>query len=239
MSLTEEELKGKIFNKWEILRFSHKVGYAKYFVCKCLDCNEERTVYIQSVTSRKSKSCGCISRVETAYNINKKYNKYEVIGDVVRVFVNNDSNKIMLCDIDDWEKLKEYYWRESATGYANAMINYKNNRFHRMIFDLSDPKIQVDHVNGDILDNRKENLRLCSNQNNSFNRGKNSNNTSGYKGVHFDKDRNKWRASIMHNGKNISSPRRYNTPEEAYEWYVEKSNDIFGEFSVFESREIV
>lgn len=38
MKLTEENLCGKIFNRWKVLRFSHKVGYNKYFVCKCLDC---------------------------------------------------------------------------------------------------------------------------------------------------------------------------------------------------------
>ena len=65
MKLTEENLCGKIFNRWKVLRFSHKVGYNKYFVCKCLDCGEEHTVYIQSVISGKSKSCGCKSRKET------------------------------------------------------------------------------------------------------------------------------------------------------------------------------
>ena len=101
MKLTEENLCGKIFNRWKVLRFSHKVGYNKYFVCKCLDCGEEHTVYIQSVISGKSKSCGCKSRKETAYNINKKYNNFKIVDNVVIVFVNNDKEKIMLCDIED------------------------------------------------------------------------------------------------------------------------------------------
>ena len=42
MELSEENLVGKIFNRWEVIRFSHKVGYAKYFVCRCLDCNKEK-----------------------------------------------------------------------------------------------------------------------------------------------------------------------------------------------------
>lgn len=237
MELSEENLVGKIFNRWEVIRFSHKVGYAKYFVCRCLDCNKEKTLYIQSVTSGKSKSCGCKSKLETAYNINKKYNKYEILDDIVRVYINNDREKVMLCDLEDWEILKNYYWREDMHGYAIAINNHKTIRFHRCVEGLTNPKIQVDHINGNKLDNRKVNLRICSNQENSFNKYKNSNNSSGYKGVYFDKDRNKWRSAIQYNGKRISSPKRYDTPEEAYQWYIEKSNELFKEYSVFNSRE--
>lgn len=236
MELTEENLVGKIFNRWQVVRFSHKVGYNKYFVCTCLDCNKDKTVYIQNITSGKSKSCGCKSKPEVAYKINKQYNKYEVMGDVVTVYIDNDTEKPMLCDLEDWNRLKEHYWREDPNGYAIATHNYEVIRFHRMALNVDNPEIQVDHINGKRLDNRKENLRQCSNQENSFNRNKNSNNTSGYKGAYFDKDRGKWRGVIQYNGKSIKSSKRYNTPEEAYQWYIEKSNELFGEYSVFNSR---
>lgn len=237
MKLSEENLVGKIFNRWEIIRFSHKVGYNKYFVCKCLDCNKEKTLYIQNVISGKSKSCGCKSKPETAYKINKKYNEYEISVDIVKVYVDNDKEKIMLCDLEDWETLKDYYWRENIDGYAVAIHNYETIRFHREVLGLKDSQIQVDHINGNKLDNRKINIRPCSNQENSFNKYENSNNSSGYKGVYFDKTRNKWRGSIQHNGKSIKSSKRYDTPEDAYQWYVEKSNELFKEYSVFNSRE--
>ena len=237
MKLSEDNLVGKIFNRWEVIRFSHKIGYAKYFVCKCLDCNKEKTLYIQNVTSGKSKSCGCKSKSETAYKINKKYNEYEISNDIVRVYVDNDKEKIMLCDLEDWEALKKYYWREDVNGYAIAINNYETIRFHRCVLGLSNPKIQVDHINGIKLDNRKINLRQCSNQENSFNKYENLNNSSGYKGVYLDKDRYKWRGVIQYNGKSIKSPKRYDTPEEAYQWYIEKSNELFKEYSVFNSRE--
>lgn len=237
MKLTEDNLKGKIFNRWKVLRYSHKVGYNKYFVCECLDCGKEKTLYIQNILSGKSKSCGCKTKSEIAYKINKKYNEYEVFGDIVKVYIDNDKEKIMLCDLDDWELLKDYYWRENADGYAIAIDNYRQIRFHREVLKLNDSKIQVDHINGAKLDNRKTNLRQCSNQENSFNKYENSNNVSGYKGVYFDKNRNKWRGAIQYNGKSIKSSKRYNTPEEAYRWYIEKSNELFGEYSVFNSRE--
>lgn len=239
MKLSEENLIGKIFNRWEVIRFSHKVGYSKYFVCKCLDCNKEKTLYIQNVTSGKSKSCGCKTKSETAYKINKKYNEYEISGDIVKVYVDNDKEKIMLCDLEDWETLKNCYWRANEDGYAVTIINYEAIRFHRYVLGLINPKIQVDHINGNRLDNRKINLRTCSNQENSFNKYENSNNSSGYKGVYFDKDRGKWRGAIQYNGKSIKSSKRYDTPEEAYQWYIEKSNELFKEYSVFNSRECV
>lgn len=183
-----------------------------------------------------SNSCGCKSRVETAYNINKKYNDFKIVDNVVRVCVGNDKSKIMLCDIKDWEDLKSCYWTERH-GYAVACKYHNQILFHRVVMRVADPTVQIDHINGNRLDNRKLNLRVCSNQENSMNRYKNSNNSSGYKGVYFDKDRGKWRGAIQYNRKSIKSPKRYNTPEEAYEWYVEKSNELFGEYSAFKSRE--
>lgn len=201
-----------------------------------MDCGKEKPIYIQNVIRGLSNSCGCKSRTETAYNINKKYNEFETIDDVVHVYVENDKNKVMLCDVEDWESLKNCYWTEQR-GYAVAIKNYEWIRFHREVMNVDNPKIQVDHINGNRLDNRKANLRLCSNQENSMNKYENSNNSSGYKGVYFDKNRNKWRGAIQYNGKSIKSPKRYNTPEEAYEWYIEKSNELFGDYSVFKSRE--
>ena len=219
MELTEKNLNGKIYNRWKIIKFSHKVGYHKYFICECLDCNKKKPVAIQNIIRGVSKSCGCKSKIETAYNINKKYNKYEIDNDVVYVNLNNSDENIMI-----------------RGGYATSRKNHKTIIFHRIIMGTNDSKIQVDHINGNTLDNRKQNLRICSNQENSFNKNKNSNNSSGYKGVYFDKERNKWRSAIQFNGKSIKSPKRYDTPEEAYEWYVQKSNELFGDFSVFKSR---
>lgn len=235
MKLTEDNLCGKIFNRWEVIRFSRKIGYNKYFICKCLDCETEHEVYIQSVVSGKSKSCGCKSRKNTAYKINKKYNKFDIINNVVYVHIDNDENKIMMCDLEDWSRLDKYYWRD-VRGYAETTINYKHYKFHRMAMNIDNKKIKIDHINGNTMDNRKINLRLCNDQENSFNRYKNSNNTSGYKGVYFDKERGKWRGAIQYNGRSYKSPKRYDRPEDAYEWYKNKSNELFKEFSVFNSR---
>ena len=78
---------------------------------------------------------------------------------------------------------------------------------HRKILGLKkgDGKI-VDHINGNSLDNRKANLRICTQSQNMINRIKQKNNKSGYIGVCLYKGNsiNKWRASIMQNKKQIS-----------------------------------
>jgi hypothetical protein len=61
---------------------------------------------------------------------------------------------------------------------------------------INNPKIKIDHKFGDTLDNRKQSLRLCTNDENRKNSKLNKNNTSGYKGVIWYKPYKKWRAEI-------------------------------------------
>lgn len=76
----------------------------------------------------------------------------------------------------------------------------KNIRLHRLIMNCPNGK-QIDHINGNGLDNRKENLRICSQSENHQNRSKWGNTSSQYKGVHWHKIVKKWVAQIMINGK--------------------------------------
>jgi len=73
---------------------------------------------------------------------------------------------------------------------------------HRLIKQTSKGKI-TDHINQNKLDNRKINLRVVSGMENGRNRGIPKHNTSGIKGVAWDKSRNKWMASIRRNYKHI------------------------------------
>ena len=91
---------------------------------------------------------------------------------------------------------------------------------------------QVDHTNGDGLDNRRENLRLATNAENARNRSAQENNTSGYKGVSFDKKRKKWVAQLWFNNKKVLFS-RHNTPEEAHEAYKKAACKYHNAFSNF------
>ena len=100
---------------------------------------------------------------------------------------------------------------------------------HRII--LNAPKgTMVDHINGNGLDNRKENLRLCTTRENNANQKKNRNNSSGYKGVAKASNCSKWRAYIRVDGvqRHLGN---HNTPEEAARAYDAAAKKHFGEYA--------
>ncbi len=124
--------------------------------------------------------------------------------------------------------------------YAGFSIRVENNRrtrkyLHRAIVErmIGYPltvKMLVDHIDGDTLNNRRENLRLCTNAENMRNIRTPKHNTSGFKGVSFDRRTGRYLASITVNkvSKNLG---RYRTPEEAHAAYLEAARLYFGEFA--------
>lgn len=114
---------------------------------------------------------------------------------------------IIYFDIEDWDKIKDYKWhikKSYNTFYAGAAKRLQSNMhiqiiMHRVITECDSFKM-VDHINGNGLDNRKDNLRTCTNAENSKNQLVRKNNTSGYKGVHWHKHRGKYNARIYVDG---------------------------------------
>jgi hypothetical protein len=112
-------------------------------------------------------------------------------------------------DIADHElvsQYKWYAWKHRTTIYAVASIRDANGKqtqikMHRLIMGVTDPKILIDHKNGNGLCNTRENLRICTNQQNLMNRGAQKNSTSGLKGVFWSKQQNMWFGKITISGK--------------------------------------
>ena len=90
----------------------------------------------------------------------------------------------------------------------------------------------VDHINGDIRDNRRANLRFATHSESMCNRGMAKNNRSGFKGVSVDKRKCQWRyrATIKCEGKKYNLG-TFATPEEAYEAYKKASQELHGQFA--------
>ena len=88
----------------------------------------------------------------------------------------------------------------------------------------------VDHINHNGLDNRKSNLRICTNQENICNCEIPKNNKSGCKGVYWAKDKNKWTVQVTINNKTIYIG-RYTNLEEAIEARKEASKKYYNEFA--------
>lgn len=117
-------------------------------------------------------------------------------------------------------------------GYLCVGINYNSYRAHRLIFLMHKgylPKT-IDHINGDKLDNRIENLRAATVGQNQHNRKTNANNTSGYKGVGWNKAQKKWVARITLERKNIHLGYFANV-EEAAEVVRKAREELHGSFA--------
>jgi len=100
---------------------------------------------------------------------------------------------------------KHAFLSDHSKGYKQGMIFNKLYLAHRVVYAIYYgiwPTAQIDHINGDKLDNRIANLRDVTNAENARNTKKYSNNTSGYTGVSWDSTVGKWRSSIWVQNKN-------------------------------------
>lgn len=111
--------------------------------------------------------------------------------------------RIATVDDEDYGWLSKWVWFYGSHGYAhNGRRRDGETLMHRMI--LAAPKNRfVDHINGNRLDNRRENLRLVDDLQSSWNTGKRPNCSSEYKGVHWCKRDKAWYAMIRDHGKHL------------------------------------
>lgn len=136
--------------------------------------------------------------------------------------INLTKGKTSIVDDDDYEKLAQYKWCASRCGNSHyAMRKDKNDKgilMHRFILNVTDRHIHVDHINHDTLDNRKINIRTCTQQENNRNKSPHSKSTSKYLGVSWDKLKNKWKGNIYVN-KKLLFLGRFNSEEDAAKAY--------------------
>lgn len=142
--------------------------------------------------------------------------------------------EVILVDDSDHEFASAITWSVHR-GYVRADFVVKGERIrlrlHRYLLGLPpEDTREVDHINGNPLDNRRSNLRVCTRAENSRNRRIGRNNTSGYKGVHFRRQRNKWKAAIKINNKERCLG-LFATPEMAHEFYCLAADLLHGEFA--------
>lgn len=134
------------------------------------------------------------------------------------------SGAVCLVSPEDLEELLKYNWFEckgSHTSYAACTISGKTVRMHRLLLGAT-RGVEVDHINSNGLDNRRENLRLVTRSENRLNKSKEKNCLSTYIGVTFDKARNKWLAQgTIAELKMRKAIGRFNTELEAAKAYNE------------------
>lgn len=120
----------------------------------------------------------------------------------------------------------------NGNGYLRIKINGKGYLAHRLAIYFIDgvmPENEIDHINGNTLDNRLMNLRIASSSKNLWNAKKPSSNKTGYKGIYLNQKTNRWRATISINNKRIHLG-YYKCKEEAARAYIDYAKQAHGEF---------
>jgi hypothetical protein len=147
-----------------------------------------------------------------------------------------------LVDDEDFEEINKYKWHAQKIGrkhYASRTIHVPNGkrvaqRMHCAIIKTPEG-MDTDHIDGDGLNNTKNNLRVCTRGENLRNQGKSpSRNKSGFKGVSWFEKRRKWVAQIGVGGKNIGLG-HFKEIEQAHEAYVKACIKYHGEFANYAS----
>lgn len=118
---------------------------------------------------------------------------------------------------------REAFTAVNRQGYKCGAVNDTQYKAHRIAWSIhfgSTPKDQIDHIDGDRINNRISNLREVTNRQNSMSSARGKNNTTGYTGVSLDKRRGKYRSYIKVNGRQIVLG-YYDCPEAAHLAYIE------------------
>lgn len=144
--------------------------------------------------------------------------------------------KVIIADAEDYKILCKYSWCISKTGYAVANIDKKVTKLHRYLLGITDKRIIVDHKNGNPLDNRRNNLRICNAQENARNCKASKSNLTGVLGVSFIKKSGRYRARIMVDRKEIRLG-NFKTLEEAKKAREAAELKYFGEYAPYASRD--
>jgi hypothetical protein len=177
----------------------------------------------------------------------KGFSKYKICGNIVVIFLENNNGETIGETVVDLKNLNnliesDFSWHRdcyisnhapyvTATEYyyENNKKKIRNHSLHGFIMNAERNGKQVDHKNHDTFNNLEENLIVTQKSNNLRNRkGRNSNNTSGYRNVSWIK--NCWRVQIQVNGKNTLFSEKFSDIDLAGEFAERMRMEYYGSF---------
>ena len=243
------DLIGMTFGRLKVIERveNTKKGETQWLCQCCCEAKTRKIVKGEYLRNGDTQSCGCLSRektIERNKTEHKKYNDFVVTNKYVIMYTSK--NEPFLVDIEDFGKVHKICWSKNNAGYLTG--NAGNGQIvllHRYIMDCPD-RMDVDHKHGSDTkwDNRRSNLRIGSKAENMGNTKTPKTNTSGYKGVYWNKERQLWVAQIScgvnpKNGKKkchyLGS---YERIEDAIAARKAGEEKFFGEWSYDNSREV-
>lgn len=194
--------------------------------CECGVCN--KSYNFNKLKRGEIKSCGHL-----VYQHGRQYKSNIIITkEDYGIIVTSDGSNFYF-DLEDEHLLKNKYWYKDDYGYLTHCFvkDGKNNyiRFHRLVMNAKQWEY-VDHISREKNDNRKNNLRICTHRENDINKGITKRNTSGVIGVNWNKEKNKWRASITEHKKTIFLG-YFTEFHDAVRARLTKEKELFGDFA--------
>jgi len=150
----------------------------------------------------------------------------------VSAYIKLSQGKESIIDEDMFDYLNQWKWHV-RNGYAARTMEGSRNQglifMHRLIAGTK-KGMETDHINRNTLDNRRSNLRNCTKSQNQANSKLRSDNSSCFRGVHWDKVNRKYRSSIRFSGKRICLG-CFDDPGDAARAYDDAAKKYFGEFA--------
>ena len=226
----QENMVGKKFGHLTVISYAYKKDSHSHWNCKCDLCGNTCVKNITYLKRHIATMCPDCARFSSYDNKDDCENTFEYKDDYVIV------NGKVLFDLDDLELIQSYnrHICISTGGYAYFTHHGKECFLHRLLMGLpiaydNQTKLIVDHINGNRLDNRRSNLRICKKEMNPINCKTYKNNTSGCKGVTWSKRLNKWQVMLYCN-KQRHYLGIYSDYDEAVKVRKEAEEKYFGEF---------
>lgn len=205
------------------------------WLCEC-SCEEHNQVAVLGsyLKNHKTQSCGCIAKerlIKYNQETKKKTNKYDEPFIEYGIGYCSNTNNQFYFDIEDYELIKDYCWCEhiKTNGYHTLEAwSVELQRVVRMTEVLGCK--HHDHRNRNPLDNRRGNLRKSTQEENTRNKSKQSNNSSGVSGVGWMARLQKWRARITYNEQKIYLG-VFESKKDAIIARLKAEKEYFGEFA--------
>ncbi len=215
-----EALVGRTYGKITILEIVGRTPIRRFAValCRCA-CGTEWETLVSNVKNGSVGSCGCSRGIRESPPINHPDGS---------ISIPLTRGKFSRIDGEDFERVSKLTWRV-GNGYAVSEVSGIEIQLHNFVRPVPDGFFN-DHIFGDKLDNRKSKLRTCTHQQNCFSRKRPSTNTSGHKGVSWNKTRRKWSAYIKSGGK-LSHLGYFSDKNDAADAYKEAAVRLHGEFA--------
>jgi hypothetical protein len=224
MGRKQTDITGQRFGKLIALSVSgQSVGGTTMWLCVC-DCGKNTIVMVSNLNNGSTQSCGCLKQ-EKLLKKNKKYNIYDFSQEYGVGYTT--SGACFYFDVEDYDKIKDLCWSKDSKGYIRSSIQKKRISMARLLTNCPTDQV-VDHINGIIYDNRKSNLRICTQANNTWNTKKITSNT-GHTGVYIDKRSGRYYARITCHGiiHYLGSSRLFS---EAVQMRIDGEKKYFAEF---------